>query len=350
MRSRPARVKPRAESATVKRFAVAVLVVCACLALAGCGAAVPDVTGKTVSQATGAIVSAGFRLGAVSYDEKSIGTIGSVVSQAPESGTTAKPGSVVALTVAGPAPVPVPALLGLEKAKAQAALAGVGLTLGVATESYDASAPAGVIASQTPVAGAEAPKGSAVAIVLSKGPEPVVVRRVKGKTQAEGKVLLEAAGFKVKVVTKDDKAKKGTVLAQQPAGGVMAPGSTIVITVSTGVAPMPVPVLGQPIPYGSTGFGKAHPVTVWGGGDPTSLVQHIKWASWGHATAVGHGKTVYFGDNYPDVASSPVEQATIVAWDLGMSHGHYIYRKVGWYFPQHGQTFSTIKNSPYMKW
>ena len=334
----------------MKRFAVAVLVVCACLTLAGCGSAVPDVKGKTVSQATGAIVSAGFQVGAVSYDEKSIGTLGLVLSQTPESGTTAKPGSVVALTVAGSAPVPVPALLGLDKVKAEAALAGIGLTLGVNTESYDASAPAGVVASQTPIAGADAPRGSAVAIVLSKGPEPVVVRQVKGKTQAEGTAALEAAGFKVKVVTKDDKAKKGTILAQQPAGGVMAPGSTIVITVSTGVAPMPVPVLGQPLAYGSTGFGKAHPVTVWGGGDPTSLVQHIKWVSWGHAEAVGHGMTVYFGDNYPDVASSPVEPATIVAWDLGMYRGHYVYRKVGWYFPQHGQTFSTIKNSPYAKW
>jgi hypothetical protein len=138
------------------------------------------------------------------------------------------------------------------------------------------------------------------------------------------------------------------VISQVPSGGTALPGTTIVITVSTGVAPKPVPVLGQP-DLNTEGFGEVKPTLVYGGGDPTSAVQHITWTSWGGAHAVGHGKAAYAA-NSSSVAESPIISATIVAWDLGMYQGHYMYRKVSWYFPQYGESFSSIENTPYKEW
>lgn len=219
---------------------IAVLAFTTCM-LTGCGSAIPNVKGMSAEQAASAIHSSGFKTGHLGYDEKSTAATGTVIAQAPEAGRRAKSGSVVAVTVAGPPPVPAPVLVGLDRAAAKAALAGIGLTLGKVTESYNATVPAGAIATQSPPPGTAANKGTSIGIVISKGPEPVVLPSVTKKMQAEAKRLLEAAGFKVAVVTKADKSAKGTVLAINPPGDSAVPGTKIVITVSTGVEMVRVP-------------------------------------------------------------------------------------------------------------
>ncbi len=225
----------------MRRTLLTVVLVLVMVVLVGCGSAVPDVKGMTVGQAQDSLERAGFTLGKVTYDEKATGAAGAVVLQEPAAKARAKSGSAVALTVAGFPPVQTPDLSGLDKEKAEAALVSTGLIVGTVTESYDASVSAGVVASQTPAPLAETPRGSSVALVISKGPEPVAVPQVMGKTQAEATTLLETAGFKVKVGQEDDSAKKGIVIAQKPESGTAQPGSTVSITVSTGVEMVKVP-------------------------------------------------------------------------------------------------------------
>lgn len=225
----------------MRRFVLLALLVLVVVMLAGCGTAIPDVKGMTVDQAQAALQGAGFTLGAVTYDKNPTGAAGAVVLQDPAADKRAKSGAAVALTVAGFPPVATPDLSGLDKAKAEAALVASGLIVGTVTESYDASIAAGIVASQTPAPSVEAPKGSPVALVISKGPAPVAVPQVKGKTQLEATTLLEAAGFKVKVEQKADSAKKGIVIAQKPESGSAQPGSVVTITVSTGVEMVKVP-------------------------------------------------------------------------------------------------------------
>jgi len=220
----------------MRRLVVAALLVCACVTLTGCRTAVPDVTGKSVTQGHEAITAAGFKVGVVTYDEKAVEVTGSIITQTPKAGAMAQAGSAVSLVVAGPAPVPTPSLLGLDRVAAETALTGAGLALGAVTEAYDASATAGAVANQTPAPGVEVAKGSTVAVVLSKGPEPIAVPNVVGKTKADATALLEGAGLKVKSQNKDDKAKKGTVVTQSPAAAkLVQPGSMVSVTVSTGV-------------------------------------------------------------------------------------------------------------------
>jgi serine/threonine-protein kinase len=225
----------------MRRIIASVALLLAVLLVAGCGTEVPDAKGMTVEQATRAIVAAGFKLGAVTYDEGAQGAVGAVIGQDPAGGARAKDGSAIALTVAGPAPVATPNVVGLGTSEASAALAAVGLTLGTVSENYDASAAAGTVISQVPAAGTATPKGSPVALIVSKGVKPVAVPNVKGKTQAAATDALMDVGFKVKVLTAHSSVTKGNVISQSPSAGMVQPGSTVTITVSTGVELVKVP-------------------------------------------------------------------------------------------------------------
>lgn len=112
------------------------------------------------------------------------------------------------------------------------------------------------------------------------------------------------------------------------------------ICAACGTSP-PAPPLGRPagvFAHGA-GFGQVRPSKIFNGGDPTGLVSHITWKSWGGPRAVGTGTSDYVGPTQ-SVATGTEEAVTVVAFNLGTCDGKQMYRAVEWYFPQHGQTFS----------
>jgi len=202
------------------------------IALVGCSPKVPDVRGMTADAAARALTAAGYAAGAPSYDAASSDVPGTVVAQDPGAGEGLASGSTVLLRLAGPAPVLAPVLGGLEATAAAAAVEDAGLQYEV-TEAYHDTIPKGQVISQTPAAGADAPPGSTIRIVISKGPEPVTVPKVIGKTAAEASAALTAAGFNVVATTIVSREPSGAVFAQRPAGGKTAKrGSTVKISVS----------------------------------------------------------------------------------------------------------------------
>ena len=122
--------------------------------------------------------------------------------------------------------------------------------------------------------------------------------------------------------------------------GSSAPAAATSPAAST--SPAAVPVLGRSagdFAHGA-GFGLVKPARIFNGGDPTGLLTHITWTSWGGPDAVGTGQTDYVGPGQP-VAAGTQERATVRAFRLGSCHGTLMYRAVEWYFPQHGQAFSS---------
>ena len=99
--------------------------------------------------------------------------------------------------------------------------------------------------------------------------------------------------------------------------------------------------LGQPagVFANGTGFGEVKPSRIFNGGDPTGLVTHVVWSSWGGAQAKATGTSEYVGPNQ-SVAQGSEQPATVVAFNLGACDGKLMYQAVEWYFPQHGQTFN----------
>jgi hypothetical protein len=109
------------------------------------------------------------------------------------------------------------------------------------------------------------------------------------------------------------------------------------LSVSTSLGAQ-VPILAGPWSIHQRGYGHARPSTIYNGGDPTGLVQHIQWKTWGAAQAIGTGTAEYVGPHQV-VAQGTQQPARIVLFQLGSCRGRRAYDAIEWYFPQHGQHF-----------
>lgn len=151
----------------------------------------------------------------------------------PPAGAELKPGETVTVTISdGRAPIALPDLAGTSPDEATKTLTDAGFAPAVSGQQEFSDQPAGQVARTDPPAGTELQPGAGqpVTIIVSKGPDLVIVPSVKGKTTEAAKSELEAAGFKVTVKTVF--TTLGLVADQSPAGGSQAKrGSSITITV-----------------------------------------------------------------------------------------------------------------------
>ena len=92
------------------------------------------------------------------------------------------------------------------------------------TEAYS-DAPVGEVIDSAKAAGTELPRGTAVELTVSKGPEPIPIPDVVGLTGGEAASELEAAGFGVSDV---QGSPNGTVLATDPVAGELRQVGTAV--------------------------------------------------------------------------------------------------------------------------
>ncbi len=107
-----------------------------------------------------------------------------------------------------------------------------------------------------------------------------------------------------------------------------------------------VPRLGRVHTRSQQGFGDVRPATIFLGGDPTGLAQHIHWSSWGGAQATGTGLAEYVWPGTCVGCGNPPTNATVVAFKLGKCHGHPSYNAVDWFFPQYEQHFRPDRYIP----
>ncbi|VAV96757.1 Serine/threonine protein kinase PrkC, regulator of stationary phase, partial [hydrothermal vent metagenome] len=141
--------------------------------------------------------------------------------------------------------VTVPDVIGQTEADANATITGAGL-VAATTEAADDTVPAGNVISQDPAAGATADAGSTVSIVVSTGPDApatVPVPDVAGQQAADAQTALEAEGFTV-VTTEQPSmdVEAGLVIETNPAAGTeVAPGTEVMIIVSSGAEDVVVP-------------------------------------------------------------------------------------------------------------
>ena len=193
---------------------------------------VPTVAGLSVDDATQAVTGASLTVGGTTqaYDPKIAG--GAVVTTNPPPGTKLKRGQPVTLVVSkGPAPVVLPSYVGKSADQTVAALTKLGLT-STSTTAYSKTVPSGSVISTTPAAGTPLPKGSTVALVVSKGPPLVVVPDLYRTKEADARATLTGLGFKVTVTYPIGFTPFGRVVRQSVAAGSTAPwGSTIQIDV-----------------------------------------------------------------------------------------------------------------------
>ena len=105
--------------------------------------------------------------------------------------------------------------------------------------------PEGMIVGQNPKAGFFLGRGDTVSLVVSKGPKPVKLPVVVGKSYADAQALLEQAHYVVAFERQfDEAAPKDSVISTQPSGKA-PPDTTVKVIVSDGPTPVTVPTVGK---------------------------------------------------------------------------------------------------------
>ena len=112
----------------------------------------------------------------------------------------------------------------------------------------------------------------------------------------------------------------------------------VMFAASSTAAAVDVPVLAGPWASNQQGYGHVRPRTVFNGGDPTGLVTHIHWTSWGRGRATGVGISQYVGPEQ-SVAEGTQQTVRVVLFQLGTCKSKRAYNAIEWYFPGHGQHF-----------
>jgi eukaryotic-like serine/threonine-protein kinase len=198
---------------------------------------VPDVVGMPVGKAQGTLGDAGLvvRMAEGQYSTKVAAD--HVLRVQPPEGTTLEKGDRVTLVPSlGPRPVPVPDVIGTTLPKARELIRDADLRVGNVRKEYDERIDEGLVVRQSVKGDAEAPIGSDIDLVISKGPTPVPVPKVVGLERSEATAALQAEGFLVSVSEEfSEKVDKGVVISQTPAQRTSyQPGNTVSIVVSKG--------------------------------------------------------------------------------------------------------------------
>jgi len=157
----------------------------------------------------------------------------------------------------------VPRLESMTVAQAEAAAHSVGLVAKETSSKWDASVKSGDVIAQSITFGRHELRGTVIDLVVSKGPEPVLVPSLTGDDLAQAESTLQSAHL---IVSKPAYAystaiKSGIVVFWSDEGKSELPGTAIRIVVSLGHAPVAVPVVPSTDTYsaaskllGSLGF------------------------------------------------------------------------------------------------
>ena len=236
-----------------KKIGIAVGVVAAIAIALGCWFAfsqgdkvsVPDVTGKTTSEATQIIEQAGFKVGKMDSVYDTTTEAGKVVSQNPGAGDKAEKGSTINLVVSqGTEKIAVPDVSGKTKDEATSTLTRQGFAIGDVSEQTSDNIDSGKVISTDPSAGTEAPKGSVVNLVVSKGSDKVTVPNIVGLSLSEARSKAQAVGLSISQTGSDnsDTYDKDIIMSQSPASGSsVSKGSSIGYVISLGKGNVSVP-------------------------------------------------------------------------------------------------------------
>jgi serine/threonine-protein kinase len=205
---------------------------------------IPDTKNKTVAEAQQLLRTAGFQSEPKDVFDDDV-KAGLAVGTEPASGQVIRKFQPVSLFVSkGPQLFPLTAMQGLTLDQAKNALGSAGMTLGKVTEQYDDKVPSGTVISQSPAQDTAVRHGTPVALVISKGPQPLPVPDVRGMNQQAAVKAISDAGLTAKIAPEpvnDKKVPAGAVVSQSPANGTLIRGEAVTLTLSKGPKQVHVP-------------------------------------------------------------------------------------------------------------
>ncbi len=212
----------------------------------GAATTVPSLLTLSQPQAEAKAKAAGLTVAVAGsrFDESA--AAGTVISTQPGPGAQARKSATVQVVLSkGRERLKVPALDGTDGSKAATVLAQSGLSPGTVTQRYSEDVPGGKVVSTDPAAGSPLKRGTAVAVVVSKGPAPVPVPSLVGTTARDAAAALTSAGLKGSSSEAfSSTVAKGVVISQKPdRGTALRRGSTVSYVVSKGPDLVRVPAV-----------------------------------------------------------------------------------------------------------
>lgn len=193
---------------------------------------VPDLKGKSPSEAEAILSKLGLKSQAGDSVNSDDVEVGKIAAQTPAAGTTAKAGDTITYQLSkGPDEADVPNVVGKTEDEAQAALTAAGFNVSVQRE--ESNKPEGTVTKQS--ATGKLTRKSTVTITVAKAPSMVSLSTLvsKGMDATEASQKLSDAGFNVRVKRQPDAlVKKDTVISFPDKA---KKGQTVTLVVSDGL-------------------------------------------------------------------------------------------------------------------
>jgi serine/threonine-protein kinase len=197
-------------------------------------ATVPDVTGRTLDEASQLIIQAGF-VPSQKAEENADVEEGLVIRTDPAANSKAAVNSTVTIFYSsGPTTIAIPDVRGQSENDARNTLTGAGFTnIQVRQDSSD-DVPEGQAIGTEPGAGQQAPANQTITLIMSSGGGKVGVPDVVGRTEDNARALLQ--GFDVQTTDEptNDPNQDGRVLSQNPpANSQVDEGATVTLVIGS---------------------------------------------------------------------------------------------------------------------
>ena len=198
---------------------------------------VPKLVGLSLAEAQGTAQRAGIDVAVETRAYSDAVPVDAIASQDQPPGKRVKAGRVINVVVSlGREMIAVPDLVGQPLLQSRLVVEGARLQIGQVNERFDDTVKPGLIISQDPPAGTRIPRGSALTLLVSRGPELVEMPVLVGRPLEEARRRLEDLGLIVRQVRSavSPDLEPGTVVDQSPdPGRKVRPSETeVVLTVS----------------------------------------------------------------------------------------------------------------------
>lgn len=213
----------------------------------GALATIPATANQSVAVAQNSLRQAGFEtLSQVEVFDESV-EAGHVVATDPAQGQSIRKFVTIHVSISkGPVLYAVPTVTAKKLDDAKTDIISAHLAVGAVSEAFSETVAAGVVISQNPGNTQPLRAGSKVALVVSKGPQPIPVPRVTNGTLAQAQASLKAVGLigvEAPARVYSSTIAAGSVVSQSPADGTLVKGGTVTLTLSKGPEMVMVPNL-----------------------------------------------------------------------------------------------------------
>ncbi|MCD6310268.1 MAG: PASTA domain-containing protein [Candidatus Eremiobacteraeota bacterium] len=200
---------------------------------------VPDLSGKSLSDAENTLRSIGLRASVVDQRYSKNLPPNSIISQDPGPNRTVRKGRQINLVISlGTENIPVPDITGKSLRTATIILENAGFRVGEIKNKPDRTKPIGTVLDQHPIPGAPVQvRGKVDLVVNSAGPADFEVPKLTEKQLADARKLILRSNLNIGTITWywQDWIPPGEVLKQSPSAGKrVSPGTKLDLVVSAG--------------------------------------------------------------------------------------------------------------------